>query len=76
MGHSVRRDRQTASKTIAQKASPTASKESWSTATSIASYEATKYAAEKARRGGGPTLLEFYTYRLGRTRQPSSSPTN
>ncbi len=31
----------------------------------IASYEATRYAVEKARRGGGPTLLEFSTYRLG-----------
>jgi pyruvate dehydrogenase E1 component beta subunit len=31
----------------------------------LASYEAAKYAVDKARRGAGPTLLEFLTYRMG-----------
>lgn len=31
----------------------------------LAVYEATKQAAEKARRGEGPTLIEAYTYRIG-----------
>jgi len=30
----------------------------------LAVYEATKEAAERARRGGGPTLLELVTYRI------------
>lgn len=31
----------------------------------FAVYAATKMAADKARQGGGPTLIEGYTYRLG-----------
>jgi len=30
----------------------------------LATYTATRYAAEKARRGGGPTFMEFLTYRV------------
>lgn len=30
----------------------------------LAVYEVTKRAAEKARKGGGPTLIEAYTYRM------------
>ena len=63
---SVRRDQQTASMTIAQKAVAYGFEGILVDGNDvIASYEATKYAAEKARRGGGPTLLEFSTYRLG-----------
>ena len=63
---SVRRDKQTASKTIAQKAVAYGFEGILVDGNDvIASYEATKYAVEKARRGGGPTLLEFSTYRLG-----------
>ena len=63
---SVRRDQQTASMTIAQKAVAYGFEGILIDGNdAIASYEATRYAAEKARRGGGPTLLEFSTYRLG-----------
>lgn len=63
---SVRRDQQTASMTIAQKAVAYGFEGILVDGNdAIASYEATRYAAEKARRGGGPTLLEFSTYRLG-----------
>jgi len=31
----------------------------------LAVYAVTKYAVEKARNGGGPTLIEFLTYRYG-----------
>ncbi len=63
---SVRRDRQTASRTIAQKALAYGFEGILVDGNDvIASYEATKYAVDKARRGGGPTLLEFNTYRLG-----------
>lgn len=31
----------------------------------VETYEATKKAADKARRGGGPTLIECMTYRVG-----------
>jgi pyruvate dehydrogenase E1 component alpha subunit/2-oxoisovalerate dehydrogenase E1 component alpha subunit len=31
----------------------------------LATYTATRYAVDKARRGGGPTFLEFLTYRVG-----------
>ncbi len=31
----------------------------------FAMYSATKEAIERAREGGGPTLIEAYTYRLG-----------
>jgi pyruvate/2-oxoglutarate/acetoin dehydrogenase E1 component/TPP-dependent pyruvate/acetoin dehydrogenase alpha subunit len=63
---SVKRDQQTASMTIAQKAIAYGFEGILVDGNdAIASYEATKYAVEKARRGGGPTLLEFSTYRLG-----------
>ncbi len=63
---SVRRERQTASKTIAQKAVAYGFEGILVDGNdAIASYEATKYAADRARRGQGPTLLEFYTYRMG-----------
>ena len=63
---SVRRNRQTASKTIAQKAVAYGFEGILVDGNDvIASFEATKYAVDKARRGGGPTLIEFSTYRLG-----------
>ena len=63
---SVKRDQQTASMTIAQKAVAYGFEGILVDGNdAIATYEATRYAAEKARRGGGPTLLEFSTYRLG-----------
>ena len=63
---SVKRDQQTASLTIAQKASAYGFEGIFVDGNDvIASYEATRYAVEKARRGGGPTLLEFSTYRMG-----------
>lgn len=63
---SVKRDQQTASQTIAQKAAAYGFEGILVDGNdAIASYEATRYAAEKARRGGGPTLIEFSTYRLG-----------
>ncbi|HEV2226271.1 MAG TPA: thiamine pyrophosphate-dependent enzyme [Nitrososphaerales archaeon] len=63
---SVKRDRQTAAKTIAQKAVAYGFEGILVDGNDvIASYEATKYAVEKARRGGGPTLIEFSTYRMG-----------
>jgi pyruvate/2-oxoglutarate/acetoin dehydrogenase E1 component/TPP-dependent pyruvate/acetoin dehydrogenase alpha subunit len=63
---SVKRDRQTASRTIAQKAVAYGFEGILVDGNDvIASYEATKYAVEKARRGGGPTLIEYSTYRLG-----------
>ncbi len=63
---SVRRDRQTAAKTIAQKAIAYGFEGMLVDGNDvIASYEAAKYAVDKARRGGGPTLIEFNTYRMG-----------
>src|SRR5713226_1886965 len=63
---SLKRPRQTASKTIAQKAVAYGFEGILVDGNDvIASYEATKYAVEKARRGGGPTLIEFSTYRVG-----------
>ena len=63
---SVRRSRQTASRTIAQKAVAYGFEGILVDGNDIiASYEVTKYAVEKARRGGGPTLIEYSTYRLG-----------
>ncbi|MDG6953067.1 MAG: pyruvate dehydrogenase (acetyl-transferring) E1 component subunit alpha [Nitrososphaerota archaeon] len=63
---SVRRGAQTASKTIAQKAVAYGFEGILVDGNDvIASYEATKYAVDKARRGGGPTLIEYSTYRLG-----------
>ena len=63
---SVKRNNQTASKTIAQKAVAYGFEGILVDGNDvIASYEVTKYAVEKARRGGGPTLIEYSTYRLG-----------
>jgi pyruvate/2-oxoglutarate/acetoin dehydrogenase E1 component/TPP-dependent pyruvate/acetoin dehydrogenase alpha subunit len=63
---SVTRSKQTASKTIAQKAVAYGFEGIYVDGNDIiASYEATKYAVDKARRGGGPTLIEFTTYRMG-----------
>ncbi len=63
---SVKRDRQTASKTIAQKAVAYGLEGILVDGNDVvACYEATKYAVDKARRGGGPTLIEYSTYRLG-----------
>jgi 2-oxoisovalerate dehydrogenase E1 component len=63
---SVRRERQTASRTIAQKAIAYGFEGILVDGNDvIACYEATKYAVDRARGGKGPTLLEFYTYRLG-----------
>ena len=63
---SVKRNKQTASKTIAQKAVAYGFEGVLVDGNDvIASFEATRYAVEKARRGGGPTLIEYSTYRLG-----------
>lgn len=63
---SVKRSGQTASKTIAQKAVAYGFEGILVDGNDvIASYEATKYAVDRARRGGGPTLIEYSTYRLG-----------
>jgi pyruvate dehydrogenase E1 component beta subunit len=63
---SVRREKQTASKTIAQKAAAYGLEGILVDGNDVlASYEATAYAVRKARKGGGSTLLEFFTYRLG-----------
>jgi len=63
---SVRRERQTASKTIAQKALSYGFEGIFVDGNDvIACYEASKYAVDRARRGGGPTLIEFNTYRVG-----------
>jgi len=63
---SVKRSAQTASRTIAQKAVAYGFEGILVDGNDvIASYEATKYAVDKARRGGGPTLIEYSTYRMG-----------
>jgi pyruvate/2-oxoglutarate/acetoin dehydrogenase E1 component/TPP-dependent pyruvate/acetoin dehydrogenase alpha subunit len=63
---SVKRSRQTASMTIAQKAVAYGFEGILVDGNDIvASFEATKYAVDRARRGGGPTLIEYLTYRLG-----------
>ena len=63
---SVKRRSQTASKTLAQKAVAYGFEGILVDGNDvIASYEATKYAVDKARRGGGPTLIEYSTYRMG-----------
>jgi pyruvate/2-oxoglutarate/acetoin dehydrogenase E1 component/TPP-dependent pyruvate/acetoin dehydrogenase alpha subunit len=63
---SMRRENQTSSKTIAQKAVAYGFDGILVDGNdAIACHEVTKYATEKARRGGGPTLIEFYTYRMG-----------
>lgn len=63
---SVKRGAQSASRTLAQKAVAYGFEGILVDGNDvIASYEATKYAVDKARRGGGPTLIEYSTYRLG-----------
>ena len=63
---SVKRGAQTASKTIAQKAVAYGFEGILVDGNDvIAAFEATKYAVDKARRGGGPTLIEYSTYRMG-----------
>jgi pyruvate dehydrogenase E1 component alpha subunit len=63
---SVPRSRQTASATIAQKAVAYGIKGLQVDGNDLlAMYAAAKDAADRARSGGGPTLIEAYTYRLG-----------
>lgn len=60
------RVKQTASKTLAQKAIAYGIEGIQVDGNDIfAMYNATKKAIDKARAGGGPTLIEAYTYRLG-----------
>ena len=63
---SVPRERQTAAKTIAQKACACGFEGIQVDGNDIfAVYKATKDALEKARAGNGPTLIECFTYRMG-----------
>lgn len=63
---SVPRSKQTASKTLAQKAIAYDMPGILVDGNDIfAMYVATKEAVDRARRGEGPTLIEAYTYRLG-----------
>lgn len=63
---SVPRSRQTASATIAQKAAAYGFRGVQVDGNDVlAVYAAAKEAAETARSGGGPTLIEAYTYRMG-----------
>lgn len=63
---SIPRERQTAAKTLAQKAMAYGFEGFQVDGQDIISvYAAAKYAADKARSGGGPTLVESLTYRLG-----------
>lgn len=62
---SVPRERQTASKTISQKAYAYGFEGIQVDGNDIfAVYKATKEALEKAKNGGGPTLIECFTYRM------------
>jgi len=62
---SIPRDKQTASETIAQKALAYGFDGIQIDGNdALAVYVATKEAAEKARKGGGPTLIEAVTYRM------------
>jgi pyruvate dehydrogenase E1 component alpha subunit len=62
---SVPREHQTASKTIAQKAIAYGFEGIQVDGNDIlAVFKATKDALEKAKKGGGPTLIECFTYRL------------
>ena len=62
---SMPRSRQTASKTLADKATAYGFEGLQVDGNDvIAVYAAVTYAAEKARKGGGPTLIEGVTYRL------------
>lgn len=63
---SVPREKQTAAKTIAQKAYSYGFEGIQVDGNDIfAVYKATKTALEKARAGSGPTLIECFTYRMG-----------
>ena len=63
---SLKREKQTSSRTIAQKAVAYGFEGILVDGNDvIACYEVTKHAVEKARRGGGPTLIEYSTYRMG-----------
>jgi pyruvate dehydrogenase E1 component alpha subunit len=63
---SVPRSRQTASPTIAQKSAAYGFSGVQVDGNDVlAVYAAAKEAAERARSGGGPTLIEAYTYRMG-----------
>ncbi len=62
---SVPREQQTASKTIAQKAYAYGYEGIQVDGNDVfAVYKATKDALEKAKKGGGPTLIECFTYRM------------
>ena len=62
---SVPRERQSASKTLAQKAWAYGFEGIQVDGNDIfAVYKATKDAAEKAKQGGGPTFIECFTYRM------------
>jgi pyruvate dehydrogenase E1 component alpha subunit len=62
---SLPRERQTAAKTIAQKAIAYGFEGIQVDGNDIfAVYKATKDALEKAKKGGGPTLIECFTYRV------------
>ncbi len=62
---SLPREKQTASKTLAQKAEAYGFEGILVDGNDVlAVYSKTKEALEKARTGGGPTLIEAYTYRL------------
>jgi pyruvate dehydrogenase E1 component alpha subunit len=63
---SLRRDRQTAAKTIAGKAEGYGFPGTWVDGNDLfAVYGVTAEAVHRARSGGGPTLIEALTYRLG-----------
>jgi pyruvate dehydrogenase E1 component alpha subunit len=63
---SVRRERQSASHTLAQKAIAYGFKGIQVDGNDLlALYAATKEAVDRARRGEGPTLIESFTYRMG-----------
>jgi pyruvate dehydrogenase E1 component alpha subunit len=63
---SLRRDRQTAAETIASKAEGYGMPGTLVDGNDLfAVFDATKEAADRARRGDGPTLIEALTYRVG-----------
>ena len=63
---SLPREKQTASKTLAQKALAYGFEGIQVDGNDVlAVYSATKTALDKARSGGGPTMIECFTYRLG-----------
>ena len=63
---SLRRQNQTAAATIAQKALAYGFEGIMVDGNDfVASYEAARYAVDRARRSEGSTLIEFFTYRMG-----------